>query len=142
MTPVQAVRQYNAVLRPYPTFHLWDYFGNVNTTDDVTTVTATVVPPYHCGGSGTRIGYLSGVTTVTVQRGVATFRNLSAYCFPQGNITLQFQAQLNGFDAQHAVSARVTLVFRPCRDGELLVNNQCQVTMRIHLHLSVLQLLL
>jgi predicted outer membrane repeat protein len=122
---VMAVQQYNAFLQPSPSFRLTDYFGSVNTTDHTTTATASVLKPYYCGGNS-HIGYLSGVTTETALAGVVTFRNISVFCYPGGNMTLLYQAQPSGFDPSHTVTTRVTLVFRACRDGEVLVNNQCE----------------
>ena len=88
-------------------------------------VTATVLN-YHCGIGQSHLGYLSGVTTVAAKAGVVTFDAVSAYCWPLGDMTLQFQAQPSGFDPSHYVSTTLTLVFRQCRDGEVLVNNACQ----------------
>ena len=58
--------------------------------------------------------------------GVVTFDAVSAYCWPLGNMTIQFQAQPSGFDPSHYVSTTLNLVFRQCLDGEILVNNACQ----------------
>ena len=88
-------------------------------------VTATVLN-YHCGIGQSHLGYLSGVTTVAAIAGVVTFDAVSAYCWPLGNMTLLFQAQTSGFDQSHYVTTTLTLVFRQCRDGEVLVNNVCQ----------------
>ena len=88
-------------------------------------VTATVIK-YHCGTGQSHLGYLSGATTVTAMAGVVTFDAVSAYCWPLGNMTLQFQAQPSGFDASHAFISTLILVFRQCHDGEVLVNNMCQ----------------
>ena len=79
---------------------------------------ATVLPHQNCGGSA-HLGYLAGVTTVTAVRGVATFDTLSAYCFPGGNMTVQFEALLSGLDLSYSVSLQRTLVFRDCHDGEV-----------------------
>ena len=88
-------------------------------------VTASVLN-YHCGVGQSHLGYLSGATTVVAKAGVVTFDAVSAYCWPLGNMTLQFQAQPSGFDTSHYVTTTLTLVFRQCRDGEVLVNNACQ----------------
>ena len=79
---------------------------------------ATVLPGHHCGGSS-HLGYLSGVTTVVAVAGVATFDTLSAYCYPGGNMTVQFTALLSGLDLSYSVTMRRTLVFRDCHDGEV-----------------------
>ena len=88
-------------------------------------VTASVLN-YHCGVGQSHLGYLSGATTVVAKAGVVTFDAVSAYCWPLGNKTLQFQAQPSGFDPSHYVNTTLTWVFRQCRDGEVLVNNACQ----------------
>ena len=61
--------------------YLTDYYGTVNTTDFTTSVAATVLPGYSCGGGG-HIGYLSGTTTVVATAGKVSFDTLSAYCYP------------------------------------------------------------
>ena len=81
---------------------------------------------YHCGDGQSHLGYLSGVTTVAAKAGVVTFDTVSAYCWPLGNMTLQFEAEPSGFDPNYYVTTTLTLVFRQCRDGEVLVNNACQ----------------
>ena len=81
---------------------------------------------YHCGDGQSHLGYLSGVTTVAAKAGVVTFDTVSAYCWPLGTMTLQFEAEPSGFDPNYYVTTTLTLVFRQCRDGEVLVNNACQ----------------
>ena len=81
---------------------------------------------YHCGVGNGHPGYLSGATTVVAKAGVVTFDAVSAYCWPLGNMTVQFLAQTSGLDSSHFVTSTFTLVFRQCRDGEVLVNNVCQ----------------
>ena len=81
---------------------------------------------YHCGVVQSHLGYLSGTMTVVAIAGVVTFDAVSAYCWPLGNMTVQFQAQPSGFDTSHYVTTTLTLVFRQCIDGEVLVNNACQ----------------
>ena len=58
--------------------------------------------------------------------GVVTFDAMSAYCWPLGNMTIQFQAQPSGFDPSYHVTTTLILVFRQCHDGDVLVNNACQ----------------
>ena len=103
--------------------YLTDYYGTVNTTDFTTSVAATVLPGYSCGGGG-HIGYLSGTTTVVATAGKVSFDTLSAYCFPGGNMTVQFQGTPSGFDVSHRLTATRFLTFRNCIDGEVLLNNQ------------------
>ncbi len=79
---------------------------------------ATVLSLQHCGGSS-RPGYLSGTTSVTAAGGVATFDTLSAYCYPGGNMTVQFEVLLSGLDLSYSVAMQRTLVFRDCYDGEV-----------------------
>ena len=74
------ITSYDTLLHPPPQLALVDYYGNINTTDFATVITATVLPGYHCGSSG--VGYLSGVSQVTATAGVATFNHLAAYCYP------------------------------------------------------------
>ena len=72
---------------PTPLFFHTDYYGQVNTSDNATAVTASVLPRYHCGGSD-RVGYLSGANQVTAVNGRVTFDTISAYCYPGGNMTV------------------------------------------------------
>ena len=82
-------------------------------------VIATILPVrQYCGGA-THLGYVAGVTAVTAVGGVATFDALSAYCYPGGNMTVQFEALLSGLDVTYSVVTLRTLVFRECRDGEV-----------------------
>ena len=120
------VRAYGTPIRPSPSFTLLDGYGNLNSTDNSSTVTAYAHPSYYyCGGDG-RIGYLSGVTTTKVTAGVAMFTSLQAYCYPGGNMTVLFVASLDGFDSSYNVETSVTLLFRPCIDGEVLKDNVCE----------------
>ena len=114
--------QYGSFIRLSPSFQLVDSFGVVNSTDFASSVIATVTS-YNCGNG--RIGYLSGIQNVRVEAGVATFDSLSAFCFPGENMTLQFTAQLSGFESYHSLSATVTINFRSCLEGEILEVNQC-----------------
>ena len=114
--------QYGSSIRPSPSFQLLDSFGIVNSTDFASVAIATVTS-YNCGNG--RIGYLSGVQSVQVVAGVATFDSLSAFCFPGGNMTVQFVAQLAGLDLYYSLSATLTIDFRTCLEGEILVVNQC-----------------
>ena len=118
------VTAYNALLSPSMTVYLVDYYGVVNTTDFSSSVAATVLPGYSCGGGG-HIGYLSGTTTVVANAGKVAFDTLSAYCYPGGNMTVQFQGTPSGFDAGHRLTTTRLLTFRTCIDGETLLNNQC-----------------
>jgi hypothetical protein len=60
-----------------------------------------------------------------VVKGIANFNNLTAFCIPTGSMTIEFTAQLDGLDASYSLSTFVSLSFRNCRDGEVLVDNQC-----------------
>ena len=118
------VTQYGAAfLTPSPAVTLVDFLGR-GAGNGTTHVTASVAPhDTHCAG---RVGYLSGATTVVVARGVATFDQINAYCYPGGNMTVQFTAQLaRSTNTSFTLAATLTLVFRPCRDGELLLENVC-----------------
>ena len=77
---------YHSFLFPAPSFALRDVYGSINITDFSTRVVATVSPGFYCGG-GSRLGYLSGLSTVTASAGVVTFDSLSAYCSP-GDVTI------------------------------------------------------
>jgi hypothetical protein len=88
------------------------------TPDYHSLVIATVLPVQYCG-RGSHLGYLFGATTVTAVGGVATFDTLSAYCYPGGNMTVQFEVLLSGLDLSYSVMMQRTLVFRDCHDGEV-----------------------
>lgn len=117
------VTAYNALLSPMMTVDLVDYYGVVNTTDFSSSVAATVLPGFSCGGGG-HIGYLSGITTVVAKAGKVSFDTLSAFCYPGGNMTVQFQGIPFGFEAGHSLTVTRFLLFRSCVDGEMLLNNQ------------------
>ena len=88
------IKHYYSELQPRPRLALLDHFGVVNVTDSVTVVTASVVPfTSHCQG---RPGYLSDTMTVIASNGYVAFRNLTGFCYPGGNMTIQFTAQLSG----------------------------------------------
>ena len=98
------IRHYYTELQPRPRLALVDHFGVVNITDSVTIVTASVVPmSSHCQG---RPGYLSDTMTVTAYNGFVEFRNLTGFCYPGGNMTIQFTAQLSGMgDSMYNLNA-------------------------------------
>ena len=88
------INHYYTELQPRPRLALLDHFNVLNVTDSVTMVTASVVPfSSHCHG---RPGYLSGTMSVAASNGFVEFRNLTGFCYPGGNMTLQFTAQLSG----------------------------------------------
>jgi len=89
-----AVEHYYQALTPAVKLLVTDLYGQVNTSDSTTVVTVTVVPGAHCSGGGS----ISGVVFATAVRGVVTFANLTAFCFPGGNMTLQYTGTLNGFE--------------------------------------------
>ena len=71
-----------------------------------------------------------GKTITTAMNGVLKFNNdnsIVAYCFPGGNMTLTFEAQLSGLDISRALTIKSILTFRKCVDGEFLQENQCKV---------------
>jgi predicted outer membrane repeat protein len=86
---ISYVNDYYSALYPYPTMHLLDYFSSKDNTDSTTMVTATV-ESYFCLG---HVGYLSGVTTVKASKGEAHFANLTAFCFPGGNMTVKYTGE-------------------------------------------------
>jgi predicted outer membrane repeat protein len=92
---ISYVNDYNRALHPSPTVHLLDYFSAKDITDSTTIVTATIESHFCLGHAG----YLSGVTTVKASKGDAHFANLTAFCFPGGNMTLKYTGKrehLNG----------------------------------------------
>ena len=117
-----ALSNYGSFIRPSPSFQLVDSFGVVNSTDFTSSLIVTVTN-YNCGNG--RIGYLSGVQNVQVSAGVVIFDSLSAFCYPGGNLTLQFTAQLSGLESYHSLTETVMMDFRSCVVGEILVVNQC-----------------
>jgi hypothetical protein len=72
------------------------------------------------------LGYLSGITTQMSSRtGLVAFKNMSAFCYPGGNLTVRYSATIPG-TLTTSVVRKVTYTFRPCVDGELLVGgNEC-----------------
>ena len=87
-----------SLLVPIPSFSLLDYYNVVNVTDSSTYVTASVWAENGPPRCGENVGHLSGVSNITVTKGVATFDRLSAYCFPGSNMTVLFTAKLSGFN--------------------------------------------
>ena len=121
---------------PNPRIH--PSFTPLSPTDYHSRVVATVLPAQHCGGSS-HLGYLSGTTAVTAVAGVATFDTLSAYCYPGGSMTVQFEALLAGLDLSYRVTMQRTLVFRDCHDGEV---RRCDTSQPLHLLIVTLILML
>ena len=115
------ITQYGRVVDNIPLLQMLDYFGNLNTTDYSTLITATTLN-YSCSG---RVGYLQGMTSTMVRRGQATFRNMSVSCFPGGRMWISFAAQQEGFAKDLNVQNILEFKFRNCIDGEVLVNNEC-----------------
>ena len=111
---------YGSFLAPASSFALTDYYGNLNRSDSDTVVTVSAVQPTYCGLN--RIGYVSGLQLERVKKGVVTFDSMSVFCFPGGNMTVQFQALMGQVSS---TLAKITYRFRECRNGEILVNNQC-----------------
>ena len=54
-----------------------------------------------------------------------TFDDLVASCYPKGSMTIQFTAHLDGLGSGHPLSALMSLAFRDCTGGEILVDNRC-----------------
>jgi hypothetical protein len=104
---------------------LTDYYRVLNVTDASTTVTASVWTGNGAPNCGGYAAYLSGKSNVTVTKGIATFDQLAAYCYPGSNVTVQFTAQLSGFNRTYDMFFSVAVSFRQCVDGEVLVKNQC-----------------
>jgi hypothetical protein len=114
-----------SLLVPTPSFALTDYYRVLNITDASTTVTASVWTGNGAPNCGGYTAYLSGKSNVTVTRGIATFDQLAAYCYPGSNVTVHFTAQLSGFNRTYDMFFSVAVSFRQCVDGEVLVKNQC-----------------
>ena len=122
-SPYVNVKVYNAELRPHPVFKLQDLFGTVNTTDQSSVLTAKITSQNCLQGTP----YLSGITTATAINGVASFKNLSVFCYPQGDLTLSFTVQLSGLGTQYSLNTSLHLYFRNCKDGEILSGSQFQL---------------
>ncbi len=69
-----------------------------------------------------------------LHNGIARTQELRPFCYPQGEMTLQFSATWEPMlgitgkpDPSYTVSNRTTLFFRHCRQGEYIKDNQCLV---------------
>jgi predicted outer membrane repeat protein len=80
---------YNAEMLSHLNLSLFDYFNQTDITDYHTIVTVTVAS-YSCMN---KVGYLSGITTATVIGGATQLTQVSAFCFPGGNMTLDYTGE-------------------------------------------------
>ena len=106
---------------PYPTLSLYDYFGNKNVTDDASVIIVQVVESYCTPQTAS----IQGGTYAVFEKGMATFRQLRAFCWPGGNMTVMYTASLSGLGSEYDLIAYQTLTFRMCRNGEILQNSDC-----------------
>lgn len=83
---VTIVSRYNSELLPHPSISLLDYYLAQDLSDSSSTVTATMIS----SSCMNHPGYLSGASTTTSLGGMATFSTLTAFCFPGGNMTIQY----------------------------------------------------
>jgi predicted outer membrane repeat protein len=119
------VTNYGSILSTSgPVLKLVDIFGNVNTSDLLSTVQASVVS----GASfcGVYAKSLSGSTALTAVNGSVHFSDIGASCVPTGNLSVQFTATLNGLPAAYDLTTKLTFTFRDCVDGEVLTGSTCQ----------------
>ena len=115
------------VVVPNPQVMLLDFFGQLNVTDDTSTVIVRVHES-HCEFNGL-LNYASiqGATLAFFKKGIATFDALTTFCWPGGNVTMQYTASISGLSNAYNLVAYQTYVYRFCRDGEILVGTDCVV---------------
>jgi predicted outer membrane repeat protein len=85
---VTAVSIYYANLPP-PSISLLDYYAAQDVSDSSSVVSVSVARSSCING----VGYLSGVSAMTAVNGNATFDRLAAFCFPGGNMTLEYNGK-------------------------------------------------
>ena len=83
----------------------------------------------------TKTGKLSdGYTSEPADSGLIQFPYLEASCYPEGSIKVEYLANVTSpllFDLDpmpYALKTTGHLTFRNCRNGELLVGNECVVS--------------
>ena len=127
--PYKLLQQYSTIIvteyfqdiYPPPVMNILNFYGELDVLDFATAVTSSV-DESNCKGY---FAYLSGTTTVFANRGIASFTNMSAFCYPGGNMTIKFTAFPKGLGSPYGVEGYVKLHYRECQDGEVLVYNQC-----------------
>ena len=128
VSSVYQVNVYNAILSPLVFFESHDYYGE-KTVSDNQTILSISIDNYECNGF---IGSLSGGTIVTTVDGVASYDELRASCYPEGNISVSFTAEIMEyrlfgleFPWRYYVKNTSSLNFRSCVSGERLVGADC-----------------
>ena len=129
LVPTSPVLQLDVfgVVVPHPQLQLIDFFGHLNNTDDTSSVIVRVHES-HCEFNGL-LNYASiqGATLAFFKKGIATFDALTTFCWPGGNVTMQYTASISGLSSAYNLVAFQTYVYRFCRDGEILVGTACVV---------------
>lgn len=120
------VTVYNGPLQPPISLDLYDYYGQ-KAVSDTTTSTAVDVINSNCDEY---IGILSSATNELADQGVVTFADLTARCVPNGNLTVQYTAQLSNYfndnsGPSYNFNTTSVLFFRSCYNGEKFVNGAC-----------------
>ena len=122
------VEVYETKLTPPITFDCLDYYGAKVSTDNTTLSEASVVS-YECFG---KTGVITGELITNSVTGTITFDDISAFCYPNGNLTIKFQVntlEFRFFDLQYPwryiISNNSLLNFRSCIAGERLIQGSC-----------------
>ena len=133
--PEYNVTVYSAPVVPSIQITLRDYYSQFIPVNETTFVVASVAEGTvsQCKGS---YPYLSGPDMfgngILMNHGIANFASLEAYCAPEGNMTISFQAKL-GLAAgvgEHVgslfyISNTTFLRFRGCISGEYIAGGVC-----------------
>jgi hypothetical protein len=129
------VSVYDQSLVPPIEVRIADYYGQLIPLNGTSTVYATIVDSSTRNCSGF-FPYLSGHDLagngVTFKNGVASFASLSAFCAPQGSVSVQFQVRVGSETklasqqlAPYYITNTSTFYFRSCQAGEYSHNGEC-----------------
>jgi hypothetical protein len=111
---------YTAPIAPI-TITMLDFYGNTNSSDSLS-FAAVSIAEFNCLG---KTAFLSGTARVQAIDGVFTFNDLTASCYPEGNVTLTVDVSLNGLETDYALNTSTFVDFRQCSAGEIISENMC-----------------
>jgi len=121
------VSVYDRPLSPSIVLTFFDFYSQEIVSDNIT-VTEAYVESYECDGL---VGSLTSSTSENPVNGVVTYNDISAFCNPNGQLTIEYIARpsLSYFDisdpSYYYVVNTSVWTFRSCNNGEKYTNGAC-----------------
>ena len=131
-TSIQSATEYNVTvynrpLNPSISLYIYDFYGQLVISDNETVVESSVFD-YSCRSF---VGTLASSTVEVSKEGLTTFNDITAFCNPEGNLTIHYTAKpsLSYFDIAdpsdyYVINASIWS-FRNCQNGEKYLNGAC-----------------